>query len=70
MNPLAVSWAPGLYTKIGWLNLMAFCEKIDTLIYVPNENYILNLVGSHSRNTEIYFNHGNMEWSHILKKLR
>ncbi len=36
MNPLAVSWAPGLYTKIGWLNLMAFCKKIDTFIYVPN----------------------------------
>ena len=48
MNPLAVSWAPGLYTKIGWLNLMAFSEKIDTLIYVPNREL-------HSKLTRVSF---------------
>ena len=35
MNPCNRAGARALY-KIGWLNLMAFCKKMDTFIYVPN----------------------------------
>ncbi len=36
MNPLCVSWAPAIYTDIGWTNLKKFSEHFDTIIYIPN----------------------------------
>lgn len=36
MNPLCVSWAPAIYTDIGWSNLKKFANHFDTIIYIPN----------------------------------
>ena len=36
MNPLCVSWAPAIYTDIGWENMKKFTQLFDTIIYVPD----------------------------------
>lgn len=38
MNPLTVTWAPHLYTDIGWKNMQAWTHKggLDNLLYSPN----------------------------------
>ena len=36
MNPLCVSWAPAIYTQIGWDNMKKFAKLFDTIIYIPN----------------------------------
>lgn len=36
MHPLCVTYAPAMFTDIGWRNLKNFCENFDTLIYYPN----------------------------------
>jgi len=36
MNPLGVSWAPAMYTEVGYKNLKLFADNYDTLVYVTN----------------------------------
>jgi len=38
MNPLTVTWAPNLYTDIGWRNLQSWSHVggIDNLLFTPN----------------------------------
>lgn len=37
MNPLTVTWAPHLFTKIGWKNLMAMIDSgLDNILITPN----------------------------------
>lgn len=38
MNPLTVTWAPHLYTDIGWQNLTSFIHKggFDNVLFTPN----------------------------------
>jgi N-acetyl sugar amidotransferase len=38
MNPLTVTWAPHLYTKIGWENFEAWCHVggHDNILFTPN----------------------------------
>ncbi len=48
MNPLCVSWAPAIYTEIGWQNLKKFSNFFDTIIYIPNREV-------HSKLTRIAF---------------
>ena len=48
MNPLCVSWAPAIYTKVGIDNIINFSKKFDTQIYIPNREI-------HSKLTKIAF---------------
>ena len=48
MNPLCVSWAPAMYTEIGYKNLKLFADHYDTLVYVPNRE-------THRKLTQISF---------------
>ena len=50
MNPLCVSWAPAIYTDVGWSNMKKFFNHFDTLIYAPNRK-------NHSKLTRIAFEH-------------
>lgn len=38
MNPLTVTWAPHLYTDIGWRNMMSWVHKggFDNILFTPN----------------------------------
>ena len=38
MNPLTVTWAPHLYTEIGWKNLQDFINigGFDNILFTPN----------------------------------
>jgi N-acetyl sugar amidotransferase len=38
MNPLTVTWAPHLYTEIGWKNFQNWMHKggLDNILYTPN----------------------------------
>ena len=38
MNPLTVTWAPHLYTDIGWKNLQEWMHTggLDNILYTPN----------------------------------
>ena len=38
MNPLTVTWAPHLYTDIGWQNFQNWMHKggLDNILYTPN----------------------------------
>ena len=38
MNPLTVTWAPSMYTKVGWRNLQGLINVggIDNMLYSPN----------------------------------
>ncbi len=36
MHPLAVCWAPAMYTNIGWSNLQKFITQFDTIVLFPN----------------------------------
>ena len=38
MNPLTVTWAPHLYTEIGWKNMQNWSHKggLDNILYTPN----------------------------------
>ena len=38
MNPLTVTWAPHLYTDIGWKNFSNWIHKggLDNILYTPN----------------------------------
>jgi len=40
MNPLTVTWAPHLYTDIGWKNMMQWVHKggFDNILFTPNGN--------------------------------
>ena len=40
MNPLTVTWAPHLYTEIGWENFTNWMHVggLDNLLYTPNGN--------------------------------
>jgi N-acetyl sugar amidotransferase len=38
MNPLLVTWAPGLYTDVGWRNLQRWQEIADHLLVTPNRS--------------------------------
>jgi len=40
MNPLTVTWAPHLYTDIGWKNMQEWSHTggLDNLLYTPNGN--------------------------------
>ena len=48
MNPLCVSWAPAIYTDIGWVNMKKFTKLFDTIIYIPDRSM-------HSKLTRIAF---------------
>ena len=38
MNPLTVTWAPNLYTDIGWKNMTSWIHKggLDNILFTPN----------------------------------
>ena len=37
MNPLTVTWAPSIYTDIGWKNLQSWIHSgLDNILYTPN----------------------------------
>jgi len=36
MHPLTVTWAPAMYTDIGWSNMKAFVQLFDNILYTPN----------------------------------
>lgn len=36
MTPLTVTWAPAIYTDIGWKNLQASTRYFDNVLYTPN----------------------------------
>lgn len=38
MNPLTVTWAPHIYTRIGWENMQNWMHKggLDNILYTPN----------------------------------
>ena len=38
MNPLTVTWAPHLYTDIGWKNMQEWMHTggLDNMLYTPN----------------------------------
>ena len=37
MNPLTVTWAPHIYTKIGWQNLQSWVHSgLDNILYTPD----------------------------------
>ncbi|BBD09316.1 N-acetyl sugar amidotransferase [Desulfovibrio ferrophilus] len=37
MNPLTVTWAPHIYTDIGWRNLISWIHSgLDNILYTPN----------------------------------
>ena len=40
MNPLTVTWAPNLFTDVGWQNLQSLINQggIDNILYSPNGN--------------------------------
>lgn len=40
MNPLAVTWAPNMFTRAGWNNFNNLTRKggVDSLLYTPNGN--------------------------------
>ena len=42
MNPLAVTWAPNMWTEIGFQNFnnLSRIGGVDSILYTPNENYI------------------------------
>ena len=39
MNPLTITWAPFLYTDLGWRNYLAFKDSgFDNILFFPNGN--------------------------------
>jgi len=38
MHPLCVTWAPAMYTDIGWENVKSFVNLFDTTIHFPNRH--------------------------------
>ena len=40
MNPLTVTWAPHLFTGIGWNNFQSWMHAggLDNILYTPNED--------------------------------
>ena len=38
MNPLTVTWAPHLYTKVGWKNINSWIHRggFDNFLFTPN----------------------------------
>ena len=38
MNPLAITWAPNMFTRAGWLNFnnLSRIGGIDSFLYTPN----------------------------------
>ncbi|HTZ10877.1 MAG TPA: N-acetyl sugar amidotransferase [Candidatus Margulisiibacteriota bacterium] len=37
MNPLTVTWAPHMYTQVGWLNLQSWIHSgLDNILFSPN----------------------------------
>jgi N-acetyl sugar amidotransferase len=36
MHPLTVTWAPAMYTDIGWRNMIAFTRLFDNILCTPN----------------------------------
>jgi N-acetyl sugar amidotransferase len=38
MNPLTVTWAPHIYTDIGWKNMISWTNQVDNYLITPNRN--------------------------------